>query len=118
MKRIRGMTQAELAAHVEAHLAKKGIQVVLSGGACVAIYSRGQYVSKDLDLINTYSAPRRQLREAMQEMGFREKGRYFVHSESRFFVEFPPASLVPLEAWVKQESSAPGLAGQADRIPS
>ena len=42
MKSIKEMTNAELAAFVESHLRKNGIDVVLSGGACV---------SMDLDLI-------------------------------------------------------------------
>jgi len=44
MKSIKEMTNAELAAFVESHLRKKGIDVVLSGGACVSIYSSNRYV--------------------------------------------------------------------------
>lgn len=94
MKKVRAMTQAELAAYVQTELAKREIEVVLSGGACVAIYSKGRYVSMDLDLINTYAVPRRDLRQAMKELGFREEGRYFRHPESRFIIEFPPGPLM------------------------
>lgn len=65
--------------------------MVLSGGACVSIYSRGKYVSMDLDLIHTsLLAPKRSLiREAMTELGFIEHGRYFKHTDTDLFVEFP-----------------------------
>ena len=49
MNAVEQMTQAELAAFVQNHLESKGIQVVLSGGAAVAIYSRDKYVSQDID---------------------------------------------------------------------
>ena len=53
MKSIDEMSQAELAAYVHDHLRKTGIDVVLSGGAAVGIYSQGEYVSKDIDFVNT-----------------------------------------------------------------
>lgn len=37
VKRIREMSQAELGAFIQSHLHEKGIDVVLSGGAVVAI---------------------------------------------------------------------------------
>jgi hypothetical protein len=45
VKEIRAMTMGELAAFVCSHLQRNGIDVVLSGGGCVAIYSGGRYVS-------------------------------------------------------------------------
>jgi hypothetical protein len=56
MKPVRDMTQAELGAYVQSHLGAKGIDVVLSGGAVVAIYTSGKYVSRDLDFVNRYAA--------------------------------------------------------------
>jgi hypothetical protein len=53
MKSIKEITNAELASFDESHLRKQGIDVVISGGACVSIYSSNRYVSIDLDLINT-----------------------------------------------------------------
>jgi hypothetical protein len=93
MKRIRNMSQAELGAYVQSHLRKKGIEVILSGGASVSIFSRGKYVSKDLDLVNIYSKDRKAIREAMKEIGFTEEARYFRHEESPFPIEFPPGPL-------------------------
>ena len=93
MKSIKEMTNAELAAFVESHLRNKGIDVILSGGACVSIYSSNRYVSMDLDLINTRFAKRRRIRDAMREIGFSEEGRYFKHPDTEFFIEFPGGPL-------------------------
>lgn len=93
MKPVSKMTQAELGAFVQSQLRKNGIEVILAGGAAVAIYSTNKYVSKDLDLINIYGVNRRKIREALIEIGFHEHGRYFKHSDSQFFVEFPPGPL-------------------------
>jgi len=87
------MTQAELAAFVQVHLRKSGIDVVLSGGAAVSIHSKAKYVSLDLDLVNIYAVGIRALRKSMEEIGFSEKGRHFKHPESKFPVEFPPGPL-------------------------
>lgn len=90
MKSISEMTQAELGAYVQSHLYVRGIDVVLSGGAVVAIYTSGKYVSNDLDLVNRYSVRRSAIRKAMEELGFKEAGRHFEHPQAKFFVEFPP----------------------------
>lgn len=87
------MTQAELAAFVQSHLQKNEIQVVLSGGATVAIYSHGKYVSNDLDLVDVYSIKRNIIRDSMENIGFLEEGKYFKHRNSKFLIEFPPGPL-------------------------
>jgi len=87
------MTQPEIAALVQAHLLKKGIDVVLSGGASVAVYSENAYVSKDVDLVNPYSVRASAIGTAMREIGFQEEGRYFRHPDSDVLVEFPPGPL-------------------------
>ena len=102
MKSIKEMTQGELAAFVQSHLREKGIDVVLSGGAAVSIYSSNRYISLDLDLVNRYFAKRRPLRETMQEIGFQEEGRHFKHPDTQFFVEFPPGPLAVGMEPVKQ----------------
>jgi hypothetical protein len=101
MKPVKEMTNAELAAFIGSALRKRGIDVVLSGGACVSIYSENRYVSMDLDLVNHHFAKRREIREAMQEIGFREEGRHFTHQETDFFVEFPAGPLAVGEEPVK-----------------
>ena len=102
MKSIKEMTQGELAALVQSNLREKGIDVVLSGGASVSIYSSDKYVSLDLDLVNPYFAKRRELQETMQEIGFHEEGRHFKHPDTRFFIEFPPGPLAVGVEPVKQ----------------
>jgi hypothetical protein len=102
MKTIKEMTQGELGAYIQSHLRQKGIEVVLSGGAAVGIYSNNLYVSKDLDFVNVYAANRRTIRIAMSELGFEEEGRYFKHSDTEFFIEFPPGPLTVGYESVKQ----------------
>lgn len=89
MKPVQDMSVGELAAFVATHLRKRGIDVVLSGGACVSIYSQGKYVSADLDFIDTRFATRKQIRDAMLEIEFHEHDRYFRRSGCEFLVEFP-----------------------------
>jgi len=93
MKKIANMDEAELSAYVQSYLHEQGIEVVLSGGSAVAIYSKNKYVSKDLDLVNIFAVNRRKIRAAMKELGFREEGRYFTHQETELFIEFPAGPL-------------------------
>jgi hypothetical protein len=102
MKSIRDMTNAELAAFIESHLLEKGIYVVLSGGACVSIYSSNKYVSMDLDLVNVRFAKRQTIRSAIQEIGFHEEGRHFRHPDTDLLIEFPPGPLAVGEEPVKK----------------
>jgi hypothetical protein len=102
MKPIKAMTIAELTAFIESCLRDRGIDVVLSGGACVSIYSENRYVSMDLDLVNIHFEKRRAIREAMQAIGFREEGRHFTHPDTDFFVEFPAGPLAVGEEPVKE----------------
>jgi hypothetical protein len=89
VKTINDMSVGELAAFVATHLRKRGIDVVLSGGSCVTIYSQGQYVSGDLDFIDTRFATSKEIKDAMSEIDFHEQDRYFAHSQSELLVEFP-----------------------------
>ena len=93
MKSIRNMTQPELCAFVQSQLNERGIYVVLSGGASVSFYSSNKYVSHDLDLVNVYAVKRRVIHEAMNEMGFSEQGRHYIHPETQYLVEFLPGPL-------------------------
>ena len=93
MKPIRDRTQAELGAYVQSGLRMRGIEAVLSGGAAVAIYTSGKYVSRDLDLVNQYLANRAKIKEVMDQLGFQEVDRHFTHPDTDYFVEFPPGPL-------------------------
>jgi hypothetical protein len=89
MKPVSKMSVGELAAYISSHLRECAIEVVLSGGSCVMIYSPGKYVSMDLDFIDTRFATQREIKEAMSVIGFIPKNRYFKHPETDLLVEFP-----------------------------
>ena len=93
MKTIKEMNQAELAAFVQEHLRAREIEVILSGGAVVGIYSESKYVSKGIDLVNTQFVDRRRIKIAMQEIGFKPVGRHFEHPDSDQIIEFPSGPL-------------------------
>jgi hypothetical protein len=101
MKKIANMGQIELAAFIQSQLQKEGIEVVLSGGGAASFYSSNKYVSKDLDLINTRFVKRKNIKMVMDNIGFKEKGRYFISLETQFFVEFPDGPLSVGEEPVK-----------------
>lgn len=105
MKPLRDMTIGELAAFVSNHLRSHGIEVVLSGGACVAIYSNGAYLSLDLDFIETHFTKRKELRTTLAKIGFSEQNRYFCNSETDFFLEFPAGPLAVGSEPVKEIST-------------
>lgn len=90
---IKNMNMKELASYVCSELDKADIKVVLSGGSCVEIYSRGDYTSYDLDLINRYNATFYKINEVMIRLGFKEKGKYFIHVDTKYFIEFPSGPL-------------------------
>lgn len=102
MKPIKEMTIAELAAFVQSHLRERGIEVVLSGGACVSIYTSNRYVSMDLDFVNVRFAKLRDIRAAMQEIGFHEEGRHFENPDAELVIEFPQGPLAVGEEPVKE----------------
>lgn len=90
---LAGLSIGELAALVAEHLRRKGIDVVLVGGACICIYTDNHYRSFDLDFITTGMSSRRMIRLALEEVGFTEEQRYFTHPETDFFIEFPSGPL-------------------------
>ena len=104
MKKIKNMSQVELAAYIQDTLQSEGVLVVLSGGSAVSFYSSNKYVSKDLDLINAGFVRRSKIKSVMEKWGFKEKGRYFIHPETTFFVEFPDGPLSVGEEPVKEIS--------------
>ena len=90
---IADMTPTELAGFIGEYLGKQGIDVVLSGGACVNYYSKGKYVSLDLDFVNAASTSYMKIHAAMTELGFQERNRYFTHPDTEYLVEFPSGPL-------------------------
>ena len=93
MKSVASMTRLELAAFVAEEFRRRKINVVLSGGSCVSIYSGEKYVSMDLDFVNAGFVKRAAIREAMESLGFTEENRCFRHPDAKLLVEFPPGPL-------------------------
>lgn len=93
MKAIKDMALGELAAYICTHLRMNGIPCVLSGGACVTIYSENRYQSYDLDFIEQEYTPREKLRVVLSGLGFSEEHRYFRHEDTDYFIEFPAGPL-------------------------
>ena len=112
MKTIGKMSPEELAAFVCQSLRDAGITVTLTGGACVAIWTDGQYISKDLDFIEQGTVPRRDIRAVLERLGFSEDRRYFIHPDTDFVVEFPSGPLAvgnePVRA-VSERATAAGV---------
>jgi len=92
-KLIKDMDMKELGGFICDALIAKDIHVVLSGGSCVEIYSKGEYTSWDLDLINQYNEQFKKIHAIMCELEFKEHNRYFVHDDTKLFIEFPSGPL-------------------------
>lgn len=75
MKKIAEMSIGELAAFVCSHLQSHGVEVVLTGGGCVEIYSSGKYSSFDLDFIENVPVGGRKLGKILEEIQFFRKDR-------------------------------------------
>jgi len=93
LKSVAQMSLGELAAYVCSHLKEQQIDVVLSGGGCVALYSGEQYVSYDLDFIENVAVGGRKLKQALEMIGFLPDDRYYKHPQTEFILEFPTGPL-------------------------
>ncbi|MDO8608410.1 MAG: hypothetical protein Q7R40_17905 [Phaeospirillum sp.] len=97
------MTVQETGAAIWDHLAKNSIKTVLSGGACVTIYSQNKYQSRDLDFVMAdYSL--KELDPLMEELGFgrTRNNRHYENPDCPYFVEFPPSPLMVGEEFVNK----------------
>lgn len=86
-------TIEEVAQVVAEALDEAGIRAVLTGGACAAIHTAGEYQSEDLDFILQSAPSQGELDEVMGRIGYRREGEQYFHSETRFFVDFPSGPL-------------------------
>ena len=105
MKNIKDMSMEELAGYVCSQLEKEGIKTVLSGGSCVEIYSQGKYTSDDIDLIDRFNGGHTKIKNVMIQLGFKEHNRYFVHKDTKLFIEFPRGPLGVGDAPVRDIAS-------------
>lgn len=93
MKSIKEMTIAELAAFVCSHLRAHDINCVLTGGACITIYTHNKYQSFDIDFIDNDFTSQKKLKEVLGKIDFYELNRYFKHKDSEYIIEFPTGPL-------------------------
>lgn len=85
----------EFAIFISDYLSSNGIDTVLSGGACVSIYTENNYISYDLDFVLLSSEHQKKVRHLLVEIGFFEENRYFKHKDTDYFLDFvsPPLSV-------------------------
>ena len=97
---FRNCSIEELWRYVSSHLEKRGLDVVLVGGAVVSIYSEGMYTSGDLDFI-VRSLNKNKLPKALQEIGFeRTEQRYYKHPDcDHLYLEFPTGPIEIAESY-------------------
>lgn len=83
----------DLAGFISEELRKKGIDTILVGGACATLYSENHYQSYGLDYV-TYNDMKK-VKNALAEIGFVKKEKYFCHKDCKWFVEFvsPPVAI-------------------------
>lgn len=82
-------TEEELWKFIAVHLKKHDIDTVLVGGSVVSIYTDGAYRSGDLDFVKMDMIATN-LESVMNEVGFKKKGRHYIHPGcDHLFVEFP-----------------------------
>lgn len=90
---LKTCTEEELWKYVATHLKKNNIDTVLVGGAVVSIYTDGAFESGDLDLILTNFFVKN-VPEVMAKIGFKKKGRHYIHPECKhLYIEFPAGPL-------------------------
>jgi len=93
--RLKGLPLPDLAALVCGAIRRAGVEVVLSGGACVSIYTKNAYESYDLDFVLSSHDDRRTAGAALEALDFRKDGRHYRHPDTPYIVEFlsPPLSV-------------------------
>ena len=95
MKDPQKLSHRELAAFVSDHLRTHGIDTVLTGGACVSLYTGNRYESYDLDFVNISEAPTARIQAALLQIGFAPEGRIYVNSKVKYSIDIlnPPLSI-------------------------
>lgn len=85
---IRDMSVGEFGAYVATLLKQAGIDVTLTGGSCVSIYTHNKFTSNDLDFINNGIVAHRMIVKALTSNGFEVKDRYLKHPDGDFMSSF------------------------------
>lgn len=95
MKDISAFSIKELAAYISHYLRENGVANVLTGGACVSIYTDNKYMSYDLDYVNIEEVSIRRISSILKRVGFEEKDRIFINKNVKYSVDIlsPPLSV-------------------------
>lgn len=102
-----GLSREDFAGLICRHLKDAGIDVVLSGGSCVSIYSADRYVTKDLDFVDISLKSNRQIGKVLSELGLvnePKNSRHFIHPDIQWSVEFPTAPLSVGDEHVREDA--------------
>lgn len=91
--KIKGLALVDLAITISDYLHKEGIETVLSGGACVSIYTHNKYISYDLDFVLISSDREKDVKNLLLKIGFYLENRYFKHLDTKYFLDFVPPPL-------------------------
>ena len=92
---VSALSRKDLAGLVCETLSNVGIDVVLSGGSCVSVYTENAFASLDLDFIDVSYSPKRRIQAALKSIGFEsENNKYFTCPDTELAVEFPSAPLM------------------------
>ncbi len=89
-------TLEEIASYICTKLKENGIDVVLSGGSCMEIYTHKNFSSYDIDFIANPSNSSKKIEAVMISLGFKKiDGRYYKYDNNPNYIEFPtgPVSL-------------------------
>jgi hypothetical protein len=86
-------TLSTVAVAVGGALRRHGIHGVLTGGACVSLYTRGVHHSKDVDFVLSGRVTQADLDAAMNDVGFVRRRDRYEHPRVPFYVEFPRGPL-------------------------
>lgn len=114
MKRsLKTIKLKNLAGLVSSCLRKHDVDAVLTGGACVTIFSENKYQSLDLDFVsNGVEYQGKRIRLAMDELGFERAAEgFFARKDCPYIVEFIPPPLAVGSEPVKQVFSIRTRAG-------
>ena len=100
--KIKNFSLKDLAFYLSDYLRKKGVDTVLSGGACVSIYTDNKFLSFDLDFVLSAFDDQKKIKSILGEIGFYEKNRLFMHDDTMYTVDFLPPPLSVGEEPVKE----------------
>lgn len=92
---FKNISLKNLAGLVSKQLRKYGVEVVLTGGACVSIYSNNEYQSLDLDFVTpAVEYMPGAIKTALKDLKFRRGSEgFFERRDCPFIIEFIPPPL-------------------------